>query len=83
MCPDCGCKVAQSKSDGSLSAISIVGFIFAFIMPFTGLIVSIIAHSNAKRDDDERSCKFSMSGIIIAACVLEAAFMSIIIVVSV
>ena len=67
VCPNCGCKIHSDK-DESLSVISIVGFIFAFIMPLVGLIVSIVAHNNAKSCDDEKSRKFAKTGIIIAIC---------------
>ena len=42
VCPNCGCKV-QKDTDGNLSVISIVGFVFAFLIPLIGLIVSIVA----------------------------------------
>lgn len=69
VCPNCGCKV-QKDAEGNLSVISIVGFVFAFLMPLIGLIVSIVAHSNAKRDGDEKSRKFAKAGIVISACLI-------------
>lgn len=70
VCPNCGCKIDGQKSGGSLSTLSIVGFIFAFVFPVVGLILSIIAHNNAKRDGDEKSRGFSKAGIIISACLI-------------
>ena len=68
VCPNCGCKTGGGKDEKLLSAISIVGFVFSFIMPVIGLIVSIIAHSNAKSDNNERSARFAKAGIIISVC---------------
>lgn len=68
VCPNCGCRVDGTRPDGSLSAISIIGFVFAFIMPLVGLIISTVAHSGAKREGDERSARFSKAGIIISVC---------------
>lgn len=69
VCPNCGCKIQSDKTE-SLSVLSIVGFIFAFIMPLVGLIVSIVAYSNAKSSDDEKSRRFAKAGIIIAICLI-------------
>ena len=70
VCPNCGCKIGGGKDENSLSALSIVGFVFSFIMPVIGLIVSIIAHSNAKSDNNERSARFAKAGIIISVCLI-------------
>lgn len=71
ICPNCGCKVeGGSSSNGSYSGISIVGFVLAFIMPVIGLIVSIVARNNAKRDGDTKSAGFAKAGIIISACLI-------------
>ena len=69
VCPNCGCKIG-GKSESSLSGMSIAGFVLAFLMPVIGLILSIVAHNGAKRDDDERSARFSKAGIIISACII-------------
>lgn len=69
VCPGCGCKIG-GKSESSLSGMSIAGFVLAFLMPVIGLILSIVAHNGAKRDDDERSARFSKAGIIISACII-------------
>ena len=69
VCPYCGCKTGTGKGK-SLSPISIVGFVLAFIMPVVGLIVSIVANSGAKRDGDEKSAKFARAGIIISVCLI-------------
>lgn len=53
-----------------LSTLSIVGFIFAFLMSLVGLILSIVAYSNAKREGDLRSKNFSQIGIILSAVFL-------------
>lgn len=70
ICIHCGCRVAGTQSGGSYSVISIVGFVLAFIFPIAGLIVSIIANSNAKKADDEGSLNFSKYGIIISAVIM-------------
>ena len=74
VCPNCGCRVDGARPDGSLSAISIIGFVFAFIMPLVGLIISAVAHSGAKREGDERSARFSKAGIIISSCLIAFVF---------
>ena len=51
---------------GQLSALSIVGFIFAFLSPLVGLVCSIIAHKIAVSENNFRSKSFSKSGIIIS-----------------
>lgn len=53
-----------------LSTLSIVGFIFAFLMSLVGLILSIVAYNNAKQECDLRSKNFSQIGIILSAVFL-------------
>ena len=50
----------------SYSPLSIVGFVFAFIVPLVGLICSILAYKNAGYDENKRCKSFSKAGIIIA-----------------
>lgn len=50
-----------------LSTLSILGFVFAFVMSLVGLILSIVAYSNAKGEGDLRSKNFSQIGIILSA----------------
>lgn len=52
------------------SIISIVGFIFAFVQPIAGLIISILAYNQAKLDRSPKSQNFAKSGIIISAVFL-------------
>lgn len=68
VCPNCGCKI-EGQNNGNLSALSIVGFVFAFLMPIVGLILSIIAYNNAKKDENERCRSFAKAGIIVSICV--------------
>ena len=67
VCPNCGCKIAQSGSGASLSPLSIAGFVLAFIIPLIGLIVSIVARNNARDEDDEKSAGFAKAGIVVSA----------------
>ena len=53
-----------------LSTLSILGFVFAFVMSLVGLILSIVAYSNAKREGDLHSKNFSQIGIILSAVFL-------------
>ena len=62
VCPNCGCKIAQSGSP-----LSIAGFVLAFIIPLIGLIVSIVARNNAVSEDDEKSAGFAKAGIVVSA----------------
>ena len=66
VCPNCGCKIAQS-GDSSLSPLSIAGFVLAFIIPLIGLIVSIVARNNAVSEDDKKSAGFAKAGIVVSA----------------
>ncbi len=54
----------------SLSVLSILGFVFAFVASLVGLILSIIAFNNAKREGDLRSQNFSRAGIIVSSVML-------------
>lgn len=74
ICPRCGCATGnnpyaytQYNKAASLSVLSIVGFVFAFISPLVGLICSIIAYRSAIEEGNERSKNFSKTGIIISA----------------
>ena len=51
----------------SLSVMSILGFVFAFVASIVGLILSIIAFNTAQKEGDLRSQNFSRAGIIISA----------------
>lgn len=80
-CPVCGMGTAadvEVKTDynaapqpasnsGSASALSIVGFVLSFFITIAGLICSIIAYSNAKRDNDQKSRPFAIAGIAISS----------------
>ena len=54
----------------SYSAMSIAGLILAFFQPLIGLILSIIAHNEAKRTGSQKSQSMSKAGIIISAVLL-------------
>lgn len=54
----------------SLSVLSILGFVFAFVASLVGLILSIIAFNNAKCEGDLRSQNFSRAGIIVSSVML-------------
>lgn len=73
VCPNCGCRI-EGENSGNLSTLAIVGFVFAFLFPVVGLIISIIAHGNAKKSFDEKSRKFSKAGIIISSCLIAFVF---------
>ena len=53
-----------------LSTLSILGFVFAFVMSLVGLILSIVAYNSAKQEGDLRSKNFSQIGIILSAVFL-------------
>lgn len=54
----------------SLSVMSILGFVFAFVASIVGLILSIIAFNTAKKEGDLRSQNFSRAGIIVSSVML-------------
>lgn len=54
----------------SYSGLSIGGLILAFFQPLIGLILSIIAHNEAKRIGSQKSQSMSKAGIIISSVVL-------------
>lgn len=54
----------------SYSAVSILGLVFSFISPLIGLILSIVAHSDAQRTGSLKSQTISKAGIIISAVIL-------------
>lgn len=60
---------APSFND-SYSAVSILGLVFSFISPLIGLILSIVAHSDAQRTGSLKSQTISKAGIIISAVIL-------------
>ena len=76
ICPKCGCavddrvfaKTAAVPQSGTLSTLSIIGFVLSFIFCIAGLICSIIAYNGAKDSGDERSKSFSRAGIIVSSC---------------
>lgn len=84
ICPKCGCPTEMFNNPNRnfsqntfnapaaepLSALSIVGFIFAFLFPLAGLICSIIAHKIAVTENNLRTKSFSKSGIIVSAVFL-------------
>jgi len=79
VCPGCGCATdlyqmppqqQQTKKQGELSTLSIVGFVFAFVSCIVGLICSIIAYKSAVTEGNEKSKGFSKAGIIISSVML-------------
>ena len=84
ICPKCGCAVAShplnqntsTQQNGSLSPLSIVGFVLSFVASVAGLICSIIAFNNAKNSGDTRSKGFAKAGIIISACSIGISFIT-------
>lgn len=60
------------------SVMSILGFIFAFIFPVVGLILSIIAYNETKTVFSPKSRNFSKSGIIVSAVILGCEVLSVI-----
>lgn len=70
ICTECGCFVEnkpEPKTDQSISALAIVGFVCAFCMPLVGLICSIIALNKAKSAGDVKSKPFAVAGVAISA----------------
>lgn len=77
VCPKCGCAVdgtqspvQNTKTNQSVSTLSIVGLVFAFLWPLIGLIISIIAKNNAKSIDDTKSYSYAKTGMIISIVLL-------------
>ena len=81
VCPNCGCSVQydnqitkqnQNRAPqlDSYSPMSVIGFVFAFLSPLVGLIISIIAHGEAGRTGSGKSLSFAKAGIIISAVFL-------------
>ncbi len=77
ICPGCGCSVQpeglykggaypQYRAD-TYSPLSIAGFVLSFFSALIGLILSIVAHNEAKRIGSEKSQSISKAGIIISA----------------
>lgn len=54
----------------SCSALSIVGFVLCFVWSLVGLIISIVAHNEAKRTGSEKSRSLSKAGIIVSSVFL-------------
>ena len=52
------------------SGLSVGGLILAFFEPLIGLILSIIAHNEAKRIGSQKSRSMSTAGIIISAVIM-------------
>ena len=79
ICPGCGCSVQYGNMNNGIpqqgvpryadtySGMSVAGLILAFLQPLIGLIVSIIAHGEAKRIGSEKSVSMSKAGILVAA----------------
>lgn len=83
ICPKCGCptdlynpNAARQTSPANppkqrvYSPLSIVGFVFAFLVPLVGLICSVIAFKNAQAESNDRCKSFTKAGIIISAIFL-------------
>lgn len=64
--PQNGGYYGQQPQQQSLSTLSIIGFIFAFLFTLVGLIISIVAYNNAKTEGDVRSQNFAKAGIIVS-----------------
>lgn len=69
VCQSCGCKL-PGKEEKSASTISIIGLILSICLPLIGLIVSIIAYSSAKKEENAKSKTFAKAGIIVAVCII-------------
>lgn len=52
------------------SPLTILGFVFAFVAPLVGLILSIIANNEAKRLGSEKNVSLSKTGIILSSVFL-------------
>lgn len=74
ICTGCGCatddyyaKQSPAKKSDEMSTMALLGFIFSFISPIVGLILSCIAHKTALAEEDQKSKTFSKAGIIISS----------------
>lgn len=84
ICPKCGQTTEPTKAapkeketkTKTYSALSIVGFVFAFLFPLAGLICSILAFKNAQVDENVRCKSFAKAGIIISAVLLSVEVIS-------
>jgi len=65
-----GCPPPRPPRFNSYSVLSIVGFVLSFLMPFVGLIVSIIAYNDAKEICDFRSQGLAKAGIIVSIIIM-------------
>ena len=63
----------------SCSGLSIAGLIMSFFQPLIGLILSIVAHNEAKRTGSLKSTSMSKAGIIISSVFLGIAALIVII----
>ncbi len=89
VCPGCGCATdlyerpqrTETKKQGELSTLSILGFVFAFISSIVGLVCSIIAYKSAVKEGNEKSKSFSKAGIIISSVMLGIEVLAVILVV--
>ena len=77
ICTGCGCatddyyaKQSSAKKSDEMSTMALLGFIFSFISPIVGLILSCIAHKTAVAEDDQKRKTFSKAGIIISSVAL-------------
>ena len=52
------------------SALCILGFVFAFLSPLVGLILSIVAYNESKRTFSQKSMSLSKAGIIVSAVLM-------------
>ena len=60
----------QSTPNNNISALAIVGFVFAFLNALVGLICSIVAYKSAVTDGNLKSKNFAKTGIILSAVFL-------------
>lgn len=54
----------------SYSSMCVVGFVFAFLSPLIGLILSIVAFNDAKKTGSGKTLSLSRAGIIVSAVLL-------------
>ncbi len=64
VCPKCGVRT-QSGAPEKRNTLALLGFIFAFLVPIAGLILSILGHKKASEFDDDRK-GLAKAGIIIS-----------------
>lgn len=71
VCPECGVRCGAEVA--KRNTIGLLGFIFSFIVPLVGLILSIIGYNKANELDGDRK-ELSKAGIIISAVLWIANF---------